>query len=179
MNHGYFQQIFGLRRKISEPVDELVDHVGAPFCIADLRNAFVQGQSRHLVVHVGLRQIGLHRQLDARFGLQRAFGVRFAAELSDDLLHKAAVHLVADRHHVPGLLCPQNVSGAAEFEVAHRNAKTGAELCKFPDGAQTLFGDFRQDFIFFIDEICISQAVRTADPSPQLIQLGQSQPVRI
>ena len=68
----------------------------------------------------------------------------------------------------------QNIACAANLQIPHGNPEAGAKFRKFSDGLQPFLRDFFQDFIFRVHKIRICQPVRTADTSPQLIQLRES-----
>ena len=50
----------------------------------------------------------------------------FAFQLRDRLLQQLAVKIEPDRHDVTALRRAENAAGAANLQVAHRDAKTGA-----------------------------------------------------
>ena len=70
-----------------------------------------------------------HVRVDARVHADRPRGeAPLARELGDDLVQHLDVELEAERGDVAGLLGAEQVAGAADLEVAHRDREPGAEL---------------------------------------------------
>src|SRR6185503_5000951 len=65
-----------------------------------------------------------------------------ALEPGHGLPEQLAVELEADAHDVAALLRPEEIAGAAELEIAHRDFETRAELVVLPHRGQPLPGDF-------------------------------------
>jgi len=53
-------------------------------------------------------------------------------------VQQIAIQLVAHRGDVAALLGSQDVAGAAQFQIAHRNAKPGAHVAELFNGPQSL-----------------------------------------
>ena len=73
----------------------------------------------------------------------------------------------------------QETPGTPDFQIPESNVKAAAELCKFPHGRQPLGRFLPEHLVSLEGEIGIGSAVRAADPSPELIQLGQAEAVRM
>ena len=65
-------------------------------------------------------------------------------QLGDRLGHQLAVQVVADRSDVPALAGAQQVAGAADLEVAHRDLEARAQLGGLADGLEPLVGLFAE-----------------------------------
>ena len=77
------------------------------------------GPGRDKFAFVGGDKIEPHLHLEARPDL-------FALQLRDRLLEELAIEIEADRHDVAALRGAEDAAGAADFEVAHRDAKARA-----------------------------------------------------
>src|SRR5690606_603230 len=100
-------------------------------------------------------------------------------ELPDGLVKQAAIELKPDRRDEAVLLGTQEVARAPDLKVPHRDLKARSQLGKLLDGLQPLFGVFAQHFVPPVGEVGVGQAVGAADSPPQLVQLGQSEAIRV
>ena len=71
------------------------------------------------------------------------------------------------------MLRPEQISRAADRQIAHRDFEAGTELGEFLDRLQTFLRHFVQHFVPLIGKVGVSDPVGTADPAAQLVQLGQ------
>src|SRR3954465_383025 len=58
-----------------------------------------------------------------------------ALKLRDSLLQQLAIQIEPDRHDMAALCGAENAAGAANFQVAHRNAKACTQRAVLLDGA--------------------------------------------
>ncbi|MNC15021.1 hypothetical protein D3C75_628210 [compost metagenome] len=72
------------------------------------------------------------------------------------------------------LLSAKQISGTAYGQVTHGYFESGTKLSKLLNRLQAFLRNFCQHFIPLVGEIGIGNPVGTANPSAQLIQLGQS-----
>ena len=93
-------------------VAQLVDGLGQ-------RDAAVDVELGGLVGHVVGRHVGVEREIEAHGAHERA---AVAAQLGDGLGEQVAVELEADGGDVPRLLVAEQAAGAAQLEIAQRDA---------------------------------------------------------
>ena len=78
--------------------------------------------------------------------IDQAFEIHFLHRLAffflDGLAEELQVHVVADVLHMAVLLRAEYIARPAQFQVAHRDFKAGAELREFADGRQALLRNF-------------------------------------
>ena len=77
------------------------------------------------------------------------------------------------------LLCSQHIAGAADLQIPHGYPYAGSKLREFPDGLQAFLRLLPQKLIPLIHQKCIRSPVRASHAAAQLIELGQSHPVRV
>ena len=98
-------------------------------------------------------------------------------------LHRLAEHfavqIIPYRKHMAMLVCSQQIACAADFQVPHGDFKAAAKFCVFPDSSQALLCRLFQNAVPAVHQKGIGHPVGTPDSSPELIELGQSVPVRI
>ena len=78
-------------------------------------------------------------------------------ELLDRLRQELRVQVEADGADVPALAHTEKRPGAADLEVFHGNAESGAQLGGLEDRLQTPLGDLGQPLAFVIQEVGIGQ----------------------
>ena len=98
-----------------------------------------------------------------------------ALELLDRLLQQMDEVVVSDGFHRPVLLLSEQMAGAADFQVFHRQPESGSELAEFLDGFEALAGDRSQLGERRNEKIGEGLAGRPADPAAQLVELGQAE----
>ena len=99
-------------------VAQLVDGLGQ-------RDAAVDVELGRLVGDVVGRHVGVEREVEPHRAHERA---AVAAQLGDGLGEQVAVELEADGGDVPRLLVAEQAAGAAQLEIAQRDAVARAEL---------------------------------------------------
>ena len=79
-------------------------------------------------------------------------------------------------------MCPdwfgsEQAAGAADFEVAHRDLETRAEIGELADRLQSFVGLFGEFLVARVQQVCVRALTAPADPSPQLIQLREAEAI--
>ena len=73
--------------------------------------------------------------------------LRFLAALFEHgVFEQLQIHIIADGHHMTGLLRTQKIARTTNFKVAHGDFKARAEFRVFADGVEPLFRDLGQHF---------------------------------
>ena len=75
------------------------------------------------------------------------------------------------------LVRSQKVAGSADFQVAHGDAETGAQLVGLEDGVDALAGRVGDFLVVGQQQVGIGAVIASADASAQLIELGEAEPV--
>ena len=88
------------------------------------RDPAVELEPQRLLRNPSGRDERLHRQVDAQLLL---LGDRLALHLGHRLLEDAGVRVEADRGDVAVLLGAEQVAGAADLQVAHRDLEARAQ----------------------------------------------------
>ena len=70
------------------------------------------------------------------------------------------------------LFASEQIAGAAQLQIPHRDFKAAAKLRKFPDCRQTLLCDLFEHLISSVHQKGICRPVRPSDTTAQLIELG-------
>ncbi len=68
---------------------------------------------------------------------------------------------------------PEQVAGAADFEIAHRDLHAAAEMRELADRLEPRFGFFGERFVRLIEQIRVGLLIRASDASAQLIQIAR------
>ncbi len=89
------------------------------------------------------------------------------------------VQLEAERGDVPGLLVPEQVAGAAQLQVAHRHAESGAELGVVRQRRQPLRGVRRERGGGVVHQIRVGALAAASDAPADLVELGQAEGVGV
>ena len=77
------------------------------------------------------------------------------------------------------LFCTEEITCASDFQVTHGNFESASQFRKFPDRIQPFFRCFGKDFPPAVEKPCTRYFFRAAYASPHLIDLRQSQLIRI
>ena len=104
-------------------------------------------------------------------------GVLLALEFFHRLTEKLAVEIEADGSHVTGLFCAEEGAGAADFEVAHRDAEAAAEGGVLANGIEPLAGVASGDGIAREKKKGVGLAVRAPDTATELIEVREAKAV--
>ena len=92
-------------------------------------------------------------------------------ELGHAILQELAVQLKAHGGDVAGLLLPQEVAGAPDFQVLHGQAEARPQVGEAPDGAHALPGVGGQFPHGGQQHIGVGLLVVSPHPPPQLVEL--------
>src|SRR2546430_1592061 len=139
---------------------------------------------REATVQVDLERLGSdvvggHVRVDPRVHAHRP---RHRAPLTGQLGYRLAeeldVQLEPEGGDVPVLLGSEQVAGAADLEVAHRDREAGAELGVVGERRQPRAGLWGQLPRVRIEEVRVAEDVRAADPPADLVELGEPERVR-
>src|SRR5262245_27737354 len=96
-----------------------------------------------------------------------------ARELRDDLVEHLDVELEAERRDVSGLLRAEQVAGAADLQVAHRDREARAELGVVCERREPR-SRFRSELARLgIEQVGVRRHVATADAPADLVELGE------
>jgi len=97
----------------------------------------------------------------------------------DSRSEQLTVHFVADGIDMPTLLAPEDIASAADFQIAQGDTKSGAELRIFLDGLKA-FSSGRINGAFDRQEqIGVGPVFVATDPTAELVEFGQAEPVGI
>ena len=98
-------------------------------------------------------------------------------QLLDGLGEHLAVQLEADRRHVARLLVAEQVAGAAQLEVAHRDAVARAELGVVGERREACARLRRELAAVRVQEVRVGGALAPADAAADLVELGEAEHV--
>ena len=113
-------------------------------------------------------------EIELGFGL---VGRGLALHFADGALEHLRVKFEADGLDVSALLAAEKIACAAQFEIERGDFESGAEVGEFFQRGEAAAGDGRE-FDFFRDQqVCVGAAVRAADASAQLVELGKAEAV--
>ena len=164
--------------------------------VGEARKPLVKSQARRQMGNVIRRNAGRQRQVNARrrqFRFRRAAlavalavapvvainaaAGRLPAQIGHRLAQQLRVQVEAHRLYLPALVRAQQVAGAPDFQVAHRDAEAGAQLVGLQDGVDALPGGVRDFPVGGNQQVGIGAVVAPAHPAPQLVQLRQPEAV--
>src|SRR4051794_24826788 len=97
---------------------------------------------------------------------------------ADRLVEHAHVQLEPERRDVAGLLVAEEVAGAADLEVAHRDLEAGAELGVVAERAEALRRLLRQRGRARVQEVRVRALATPAHAPADLVELGEPEQVR-
>ena len=95
----------------------------------------------------------------------------------DGLADQPHVEVEADVGDVPGLLAAEQVAGAADLEVLHRDRHAATEVGVLGQGGQPLVGGLGQRLVRRVEEVGVGPLAGTPDATAQLVQLGETEGV--
>src|SRR4051794_11452204 len=142
-------------------------------------------RARDAAVHVDLRLlvrdvVGGDVRVDVDVEAHRLGLVlgRCAVAGADRLVEHAHVQLEPERRDVAGLLVAEEVAGAADLEVAHRDLEAGAELGVVAERAEALRRLLRQRGRARVQEVRVRALATPAHAPADLVELGEPEQVR-
>ena len=92
-----------------------------------------------------------------------------ATQFLNRLGNKAAVQVKPDRVHEPALLRSEQVPGATDLQVLHRNPEPRTEVRRLEDRPETLLGRLGQAPCRVVEEVGICLLSGPPHTSPQLV----------
>src|SRR5581483_12510504 len=101
--------------------------------------------------------------------------LRLALERGDGLVEHLQVELEAERRDVAGLLVAEQVAGAADLEVAHRDLEAGAELRVVGQRAEALRGLLGQRGVARVEQVRVGALAASADAPADLVELAEAE----
>ena len=104
-------------------------------------------------------------------------GVLLALQLFHRLAEKLAIEVESDGGHVTGLFGAEEGAGAANLEVAHRDAKAAAEGGVLTDGVEALAGVATGDGIAREEKEGVGLPVGTSHAASELIEVGEAEAI--
>ena len=106
-------------------------------------------------------------------------GLGLVLQLPRRFFQKLAIHLVADRRDMAGLLGAENVARAAKFQIAHGDLKARAKMAVFLDRLQALGRDRRHRAIRRQQQIAIRPMLPPPHAAAKLVQFAQAEAVGV
>src|SRR5262249_26472456 len=85
-----------------------------------------------------------------------------------------AIQFVADGRDVAALLRAEDVAGAANFQIAHRDGESSPHVTELFDGSQPLGRIARKVLIRIDQQIAVRAVLIPPDPATKLVQVGQA-----
>lgn len=163
--------------RVAEAVDELVGDVEGVLRGFDGGDFFVDVDPLGRFGDVIFGDMGVQAEVYQAFGgFEGGF---FTFFLSDGVGEQTDIEVVADGFHVAMLFRSEKTAGPADFEVTHGDVEPGAEAGEFADSGEAFGGDFGEGFAAGEGEIGESAASGAADPSAELIELGEAHAVGV
>ena len=95
----------------------------------------------------------------------------------DRLADQPDVEVEADVGDVAGLLAAEQVAGAADLEVLHRDRHAAAEVGVLGQRREPLVGGLGQRLLRRVEEVGVGPLPGPADPAAELVQLGEAEGV--
>ena len=102
----------------------------------------------------------------------------FTFELRDRLLEQLAVQIEADRHDVAALCCTENAARPPNLQVSHGNAETGTQRAVLFDRVDPFARGANCHHLTRKKEISVRFVLGPPDPPAQLIEIGETKPIR-
>ena len=182
------KQFLGLLRKRPKPVFEAVtEALKFPGVVQVVELAVQRNPLRnvaHVVVGDEQAEVGFqHSLFDVLAGLGllvlhevfELFFLQFLHRLGQDAL----VHVEAQIVDEPALFRAEEVSRAADVEVAHGDLHAGAEVRELLEGLESFARFRREGAQGRRHEVTEGLSVGAPDPSPQLVQVAEPKLVRL
>ena len=137
----------------------------------------VAAQAQTLVAHVLGREERRDRERDR--DLRGRLHDRLALQRRHGIGEQMVVQLESHRGDLAVLLLAEQVAGAANLEVAHRQLESGAEVLQVADDVESLVGLLGQRPRGRIHHVRVGALPRAADATAQLVQLREPESVRV
>src|SRR5205807_9841496 len=130
-------------------------------------------KSRNALLWAELRKFGFvgRHKINSKIDIEPR--LKFSAfQLRDRLFEELAIQIETDGHDVAALGSAENAAGAADFEIAHGDAKTGAERAVLLDRVDSFARGANGHPLARQKEISVSFVLGPTDPPAQLIKNG-------
>ena len=173
----HLEKVHGILRHITISVGQLVRKVLRVLSAGDAGDLPVCLQPESFIRYICFRHGCLNRDVDR--DVRPLVCNDFSLESSYCPVYLLAVQLVSYALYVPALSFAEHVARASQLEVSHRQLESRTELRELADSCEPFACDLRQDFARLIHEVSVSQPVRPAYSSSQLVQLCQSESVGV
>ena len=95
----------------------------------------------------------------------------------DGFFEEFTVEVEADGADVSRLLHAENITSAADLEVAHGEFHAATVAGGFDKGAESFLGDFREHLVFGCEEVGIGRAGPSADAATDLVEVTHAKGV--
>src|SRR6476661_685306 len=171
---GHLDEVAHRLRRCAVAVDQRGLDLGEGGLVDDTGELLVGLEPQTLARDVVVRQVGVDGQLDLDLG-RRALAV--AAEVGHRLAHEAHIEVEADPCDVAGLLTAEQVAGAADLEVLHRDLDAGPEVGVAGNRLQAVVRRLGHRLLGRVEEVAVGPLPPTADPPAELVQLAQAEDV--
>ncbi len=79
----------------------------------------------------------------------------------------------------PDCAASEQIAGAANLEIAHRDLQARAEMRELADRFEARFGLFGERFVRLIEQVAVGLMIRAADAAAQLIELREPELVGV
>ena len=130
------------------------------------------------IFNVTVRNIRFRGQFQER---RRHRFTRRAFTLSggDRLIEHRRIRGETDADHIAVLFTAEQIPRAANFQIAHRDFKAGAEFGEFPNRVQAFFRRLIHNLIRTVQKIRERVALRTPHAPTHLVQLRETEAIRV
>ena len=103
------------------------------------------------------------RTIDTRLGC-------FSLLLLHGLFEQLEVQIIADAHHVAGLLGTEHIACTANFQITHGNLEARAERCKLTNRTEPLLRDLAQRLAVPVAQVGVGRESGAAAPDPYCLR---------
>lgn len=128
------------------------------------------------LVEFRVEEVILDKIRDIELDFAVRFGQGFATlEFLDFFFEHFEVERESGVARLAGLFDPEDVPGPTDLEITHRNLEPSTEFGMIDDREETFFG-IVDETVFMIEEIAESFLVFSSDTTPELVELGETEP---
>ena len=100
-------------------------------------------------------------------------------DVADRVLQHPTVHVVSDRRDVSALLGPEQIAGAADLQIAHRDPEAGPQHRVVLDRLQPTERVLGHPTFFGQQQVAVGTVPASTDPAAELVKLGEAESIRI
>ena len=137
---------------------------------------YISSRSRSLR-DVVVRQVGVDGQLDARPRAASSAAPPSCGTRATASPDQPDVEVEADVGDVAGLLAAEQVAGAADLQVLHRDRHAAAEVGVLGQRREPLVGGLGERLLRRVEEVGVGPLAGSADAAAQLVELGEPEGV--